>query len=353
MLLLPHNLYFHIPFCAQKCNYCAFYSHACKKPDWDKYLNEILGEIEFWHKKIGQIEIPTIFFGGGTPSLMPENILEKIISAIGEKFSITPDCEISLESNPGTIDENKLSDFKSMGINRLSVGIQSLDDETLKFLGRIHNANQAIDLLNNAKKLGFNVSADFMYGLPNQSVTDVKNFCKKINELGLNHCSMYELSIEPNTPFYRMNLQMPDNETMAQMYESIDKTLDLPRYEVSNYATPGFECKHNQNIWDGEPYIGFGRGAAGRPFINGTWYEQIGNNEKFEPISARERDVEKIITGMRTTRGVKITDDIDKILNAEFIKSNPDLLVIENDRIKTTKKGLLILDEILLDLIEL
>lgn len=352
-MLKQHNLYFHIPFCAAKCNYCAFYSKACKNPDWDKYLNEILSEIEFWHKKIGQIEIPTIFFGGGTPSLMPEKTLETIISKISEKFLILPNCEISLESNPGTIDKNKLSDFKSIGINRLSVGVQSLDDETLKFLGRIHNTNQAIDLLNNAKKLGLNISADFMYGLPNQSVTDVKNFCKKINELGLNHCSMYELSIEPNTPFSKMNLQMPDNETMAQMYESIDKTLDLPRYEVSNYANPGFECKHNQNIWDGEPYIGFGRGAAGRPFINGTWYEQMGNSEKFEPLSSRERAVEKIITGMRTIRGVKITDDIDKILNAEFIKSNPDLLVIENDRIKTTKKGLLILDEILLDLIEL
>jgi oxygen-independent coproporphyrinogen III oxidase len=350
----PYNLYFHVPFCLARCNYCAFYSNACKNPDWDKYLNGILQEIDFWYKKLGRIEITTIFFGGGTPSLMPADILNKILGSVSEKFYILPDCEISLESNPGTIDSKKLSDFKSIGINRLSVGVQSLDDSELKFMGRIHNAQQAIDLLESAQNMDMRTSGDFIYGLPNQSVNEVVNLCKKINHLGLKHCSMYELSIEPNTPFAKMNLQMPDNETMAEMYEAIQETLKLPRYEVSNYATPGFECKHNQNIWDGEPYIGFGRGAAGRVFINETWYEQLGNNEKFEPISNSERAVEKIMTGMRTTTGVKMTSDVREIINFEFITKNPDLLFIKPDnRITTTEKGILILDELLVNLIKL
>lgn len=349
----PHNLYFHVPFCAAKCNYCAFYSHACKTPDWNGYCDGILKEINFWHNKLGNVEIPTIFFGGGTPSLMPATILNKIIKSVSEKFYISKDCEISLESNPGTIDSNKLANFKSVGINRLSVGIQSLDDSALKFLGRIHNVRQATDLLESAKNLGMRVSADFIYGLPNQSVEDVEDLCKKINFLGLKHCSMYELSIEPNTPFANMNLQMPDNETMAQMYEIINQTLKLPRYEVSNYASHGEECRHNKNIWDGAPYIGFGRAAAGRPLIDDIWYEQLGNNEKFEPISNAERAVEKVLTGMRTIVGLKLTPDVCEIIDFEFIKNNPDLLFIKPDnRITTSDKGMLILDELLVNLIK-
>ena len=328
----PHNFYFHVPFCASKCNYCAFYSHACKNPDWNKYTDGIISEINFWHNKFGNIQIPTIFFGGGTPSLIPSANLAKIFEEIRNKFSVLPDCEISLEANPGTIDKNKLNEFKSIGINRLSVGVQSLDDEILKFLGRIHNSDQAIKLLNNAKDLGLNVSGDFMYSFPGQSVTDVKKLCTQINSLELNHCSVYELSIEPNTPFAKMQLQTPNNETMAQMYETIQENLNIPRYEVSNYTNPGFECKHNQNIWNGEPYIGFGDGACGRPLINNQWYEQLGNNQKLELISTRERAVEKIMTGMRTANGVKITDDIDNILNTEFINKNPDMVKIKNNK---------------------
>lgn len=349
----PHNLYFHVPFCAAKCNYCAFYSHACKTPDWNGYCDGILKEINFWHNKLGNVEIPTIFFGGGTPSLMPATILNKIIKSVSEKFYISKDCEISLESNPGTIDSNKLANFKSVGINRLSVGIQSLDDSALKFLGRIHNVRQATDLLESAKNLGMRVSADFIYGLPNQSVEDVEDLCKKINFLGLKHCSMYELSIEPNTPFANMNLQMPDNETMAQMYEIINQTLNMPRYEVSNYASHGEECRHNKNIWDGAPYIGFGRGAAGRPLVDNIWYEQLGNNEKLEQISNAERAVEKVLTGMRTIVGLKLTPDVCEIIDFEFIKNNPDLLFIKPDnRITTSDKGMLILDELLVNLIK-
>ena len=302
--------------------------------------------------KIGKINIPTIFFGGGTPSLMPVKTFEKIINCIKDSFALDENCEITLESNPGTIDKNKLCDLVSLGVNRLSVGVQSLKDDELKFLGRIHNVKQAIDLLNVAQDMGLRVSADFIYGLPNHNVKTVIDLCNDINKLELNHVSLYELTIEKNTPFGKKNLKMPDNETMADMYIAIGEHLSLPRYEVSNYATPGFECRHNQNIWNGDAYIGTGRGAAGRVFINNIWYEQRGNNELFEPISNDTRAMEKILTGLRTIRGVKLTDDVKNQIDFNWVNAHKDLVEIENEYLHTSEHGLLILDEITADIIK-
>ena len=351
-MAVAHNIYIHVPFCVSKCNYCAFYSFACSNPDWDKYSNDICGEIKFWSMKIGKINIPTIFFGGGTPSLMPVKTFEKIINCVKDSFILDENCEITLESNPGTIDKNKLCDLVSLGVNRLSVGVQSLKDDELKFLGRIHNVKQAIDLLNVAQDMGLRVSADFIYGLPNHNVKTVIDLCNDINKLELNHVSLYELTIEKNTPFGKKNLKMPDNETMADMYIAIGEHLSLPRYEVSNYATPGFECRHNQNIWNGDAYIGTGRGAAGRVFINNIWYEQRGNNELFEPISNDTRAMEKILTGLRTIRGVKLTDDVKNQIDFNWVNAHKDLVEIENEYLHTSEHGLLILDEITADIIK-
>jgi oxygen-independent coproporphyrinogen-3 oxidase len=347
-----HNIYIHVPFCMSKCNYCAFYSVACNKPDWEKYAKNICQEIKFWAEKLGKTEVPTIFFGGGTPSLMPIKIFEQIMKCVHDNFSIAKDCEITLESNPGTLDKDKLSDFVSFGINRLSVGVQSLKDEELSFLGRKHSVGQAKDLLSVAQNMGLRVSADFIYGLPNHNVQSVIDLCHGINKLGLNHVSMYELTIEKNTPFGKMNLKMPDNDTMAQMYTAIPKCLSLPRYEVSNYATPGEECRHNQNIWNGDAYIGIGRGAAGRVYMNGIWYEQRGNNELFEPITDDTRVIEKILTGLRTMRGVKLTPDVKSKINFDWLKSHKDLVEINSEYLHTTDQGLLILDDLTVDLIK-
>lgn len=348
-----HNIYIHVPFCIAKCNYCAFFSRACATPDWEKYENDIISEINSWEKILGKICVPTIFFGGGTPSLMPVKTFDKIINTIKNKFNIYANCEITIEANPGTLDKQKLTDFHNAGVNRLSIGIQSFDNDKLKFLGRIHNCTQAMNLLENANKLNLRTSADFIYGLPNETVSDVINTCKKINEIGLKHCSMYELTIEPNTPFGKMNLQMPSNEEMADMYIAIKDTLNLSRYEVSNYAIRGEECRHNQNIWDGNAYIGIGSGAAGRIFFNNDWYEQKGANEKFEKMSNTERAIEKLITGLRQVRGVIIDTDIKNIINQDFITKHPDLLhITENNRLATTEKGMLLLDDLLLNLVK-
>jgi len=351
-MAVSHNIYIHVPFCAAKCNYCAFYSLPLPNPDWEKYADGICGELKFWSQKFGKIKIPTIFFGGGTPSLMPCQIFERIMRCIFDCFVVDSGCEITLESNPGTLDRQKLSEFVAIGVNRLSVGVQSLNDDELLFLGRRHNARQSRDLLIAAQNMNLCVSADFIYGLPNHNEKSVIDLCNEINKLGLSHASLYELTIEKNTPFWKKNMDMPDNETMANMYIAIGENLSLPRYEVSNYAAPGCECRHNQNIWNGDAYIGIGRGAAGRVFINNTWYDQRGNNELFEPIDNDTRAVEKIITGLRTMRGVKLTDDVKKQIDFDWMNTHKDLVAIENEYLHTTAKGLLILDDITTDLIK-
>ncbi len=325
---------------------------ANPNPDWQKYADNICQELRFWSEKLGKIKVPTIFFGGGTPSLMPVMIFERIINCIKDNFDIDNNCEITLESNPGTIDKNKLSDFVLAGVNRLSVGVQSLKDEELLFLGRKHNVKQATDLLDIAKNMNLRVSADFIYGLPNHNEESIVDLCRRINNLDLKHVSMYELTIEKNTPFGKMNLNMPDNETMAKMYMEISEYLSLPRYEVSNYAIPGDECRHNQNIWNGDAYIGIGRGAAGRVMMDGIWYEQRGANELFEPISNETRAIEKILTGLRTMRGVKLTDDVKSKINFDWVNSHKDLVEINNEYLHTTHQGLLILDDLTVDLIK-
>ena len=351
-MTVPHNIYIHVPFCMSKCNYCAFFSHACANPDWRAYTDGILSEIDYWASILGKITVPTVFFGGGTPSLMPTDNFAEIMTRIRDRFNLATDTEITIESNPGTLDATRLNEFIVAGVNRLSIGVQSLTDNELQFLGRRHTVADALRLIDDAMSRKIRVSADFIYGLPGHTAKSVEKLCRDINKIGLQHCSMYELTIEPNTPFGKMNLEMPTNTEMADMYNIIGETLNLPRYEVSNYATPGQECRHNQNVWDGDAYIGIGTGAAGRVFWNGVWYEQLGDGIRFEPMASVARATEKIITGLRTTRGLLLAPDIKNALNIEYAKQNPDLVEIVDGRIRTTKKGMLILDDLLLNLVK-
>jgi len=353
LMNVPHNIYIHVPFCISKCNYCAFFSRACAAPDWNLYAEKIIDEIKHWHNMLGRIAVPTIFFGGGTPSLLPTKIFAKIINTIRENFELFDDAEITIEANPKTLDAIRLREFCDAGVNRISIGVQSFDDEKLRFLGRAHNADDARRLIDIAMAQVKNVSADFIYGLPSDSVDDVKKVCDKINKIGLPHCSMYELTIEPNTPFGKMNLQMPSNETMAEMYMAIAKNLKLHRYEVSNYAADGFECRHNQNVWDGAPYIGIGAGGAGRILIDNIWYEEMGDGKLFRPLSDSERAIERVITGMRTRRGVLLDDTAEKIIDIEFAKSNPNVIEFATgNRIRATNAGILVLDNLIQRLVK-
>jgi len=284
--------------------------------------------------------------------LMPTKNFTKIMDAIHKNFDVDPDAETTIEANPGTLDDKKLGEFCAAGINRLSIGVQSFDDEKLKFLGRIHTAREARVLIDSGLRRKIRVSADFIYGLPGEGVDDVIKTCEVINKIGIQHCSMYELTIEPNTPFGKMNLDMPRNETMAEMYIAIGENLHLPRYEVSNYAIIGHECRHNQNIWDGAPYIGIGNGAAGRVFLDGVWYEELGGGKMFQPMTNDARAIERVITGMRTMRGVRVDDSVKKILNIEFAKSHSDMITFSNDRIIATNAGILVLDDLIEKLVK-
>lgn len=347
-----HNIYIHVPFCVARCKYCAFFSRACRAPNWDEYADSIIGEVEHFSQILGRVRVPTVFFGGGTPSLMPAGIFTKIMDAIRKNFDMDANAEITIEANPGTMDKNKLGEFCAAAVNRISIGVQSFDDDKLKFLGRIHNANEAMNLIDAAMQRDIRVSADFIYGLPGDTVDDAIKTCDEINKIGLKHCSLYELTIEPDTPFGKMNLNMPDNDTMAEMYIAIENTLNIPRYEVSNYAAAGQECRHNQNVWDGEPYIGIGNGAAGRVFMNGVWYEELGAKKMFQPMSDDARAIERVITGMRTMRGVRVDAATEKILNLEFAKSHSDMLMFSGDRLHATKSGILVLDDLIEKLVK-
>ena len=351
-MIPAHNIYIHVPYCAAKCRYCAFFSHACANPDWSTYAANICLEIRAWRDRMDRISVPTVFFGGGTPSLMPTQIFEQIIKALRQSFDIASNAEITIEANPGTIGPDKLRDFVTIGLNRLSIGVQSLNDEELRYLGRIHSAHDALKLIDAALKIGLRTSADFIYALPGWDKKNVRSLCQQINDLGLRHCSLYELTIERGTPLAQENPIMPDNDSMADMYNAIGETLALPRYEVSNYAAPGEECRHNVNVWDGEPYIGIGRGAAGRVLIDGTWHEQTGGPDGIcTPISDTTRAVERIITGMRTTRGTRIDDITNRILAWEYIDAHPELVTRHGNRLRTTERGRLILDDLLVNLV--
>lgn len=283
--------------------------------------------------------------------MMPTNYFSEIIARIHNRFDVAPRAEITIESNPGTLDAVRLDEFIAAGVNRLSIGVQSLNDDELGFLGRRHNVADAMRLLDAAMARNIQVSADFIYGLPGHNAKTVEKLCRDINKIGLTHCSMYELTIEPNTPFGKMNLDMPTNDEMADMYNTVGDTLAIPRYEISNYATPGHECQHNQNVWDGGAYIGIGRGAAGRVFINNTWYEQLGVGERFNAMTARARATEKILTGLRQTRGLLLAPDVENALDFEYIKQNPELVEIAHNRVHATKRGMLVLDDLILNLV--
>ena len=217
----PHHLYIHVPFCASKCNYCAFYSVACDAPDWNNYAAQIIGEIKYWAERIGRAPMPTIFFGGGTPSLMPTDTFARIMDAVRENFDVAPDAETTLESNPGTIDAGRLREFQRAGVNRLSVGVQSFDDDVLQFLGRRHSSADARRLIAYAADSGMRASGDFIYATPGQTVRDVENMCRGILDMGLRHASLYELSIEPGTPFAAQKIQSAPNDTAFDASDNI------------------------------------------------------------------------------------------------------------------------------------
>ena len=269
--LLPSSAYIHIPFCKRKCAYCDFLSFASSEELIGEYVDALLREISLtpsWFSS-SRKALKTIYFGGGTPSLLPTDQVRRVLDALSEVFGISDDCEITLEVNPGTVDEAKLRSYRKAGINRLSLGIQSLDDTVLSELGRIHDAKTAKAAVIEAKRAGFtNISCDMMLGIPGQTLESVRETVRFLTENNIPHISLYSLILEEGTPMYaRYGGDIEKYVTQEQDREMYHLVLsDLVRdgyihYEISNMAKPGYESRHNTMYWRAEPYYAFGAGA--------------------------------------------------------------------------------------------
>lgn len=326
------GIYIHIPFCQKKCNYCDFLSAPPRKQGEQKRYAEALGrEIQREAKGYEGYRADTLFFGGGTPSLLQEDELERLMAALREGFQIEADAEITMEVNPGTVSRAKLECYRRLGINRLSIGLQSADDEELKELGRIHSWQDFLTTWQAVRECGFtNVNVDLMSALPGQTKEGYENTLMKVLALRPEHISAYSLIIEEETPFYsRFGSggeeagRLPDEEEERLMYERTGELLlehGYERYEISNYSRPGFSCKHNIGYWTGKEYLGLGLGAssliAHRRFSrerNLTAYidkvmAEEGTVVWQESLSRQEEMAEFMFLGLRLTQGISLEE---------------------------------------------
>ena len=261
----PLELYVHIPFCIRKCAYCDFVSGPGTKAMQKEYEEALLAEIDA-AEETAEREVISVFFGGGTPSAVDAGMLARVMEKLRSKYVFSEDAEITLEANPGTLDAEKLKCYRKSGFNRISIGCQSVHDEELKRLGRIHTFAEFQESFALARDAGFaNINVDLMSGLPEQSEEKWEESLRTIAELSPEHISAYSLIVEPGTPFAEQKLDLPDEDTEREMYARTAEILaeyGFFQYEISNYAKPGYECKHNMVYWTGGEYIGFGIGAS-------------------------------------------------------------------------------------------
>jgi oxygen-independent coproporphyrinogen-3 oxidase len=266
----PLSLYVHVPWCVRKCPYCDFNSHTGRgELPLAAYVDALLADLEFDLPLVWGRTIRTVFFGGGTPSLLPAELVDRFLQQASSRVRFAPDCEITLETNPGTSEYGKLADYRAAGVNRLSFGVQSFDDGCLERLGRIHNAAQAANAIRQAQEAGFEeLNLDLMYALPGQDPAMAARDVERAIELAPTHISHYQLTLEPNTVFVaRPPKNIPDDDLAWDMQEHCQAMLagaGYEHYETSAYARPGHRCAHNLNYWRYGDYLGIGAGAHGK-----------------------------------------------------------------------------------------
>ena len=336
------GLYVHIPFCRRKCRYCSFVS-GCDLTLIPRYIDCLIQEIVECNAPSTAL-VDSIFFGGGTPSLLTVDQFDRILAAIKGKFALTNDCEITTEANPDSLTLPWLKGVRSLGFNRISIGVQSLDDDCLSSIGRLHDKEQAIRAIQESTKVFDNVNADYMVGLPSQTPERVGEEIGQLIDLGIKHLSCYSLILEEDTPICRDvaagRVRLPDEDQTVDLYERASETLaahGLYRYEISNFAYPGYECRHNANCWRMHPYYGFG--AAAHSFVEGLRYynmdsvrEYIAKIEMGESTKRSEgtntrldRINETIMLALRTTKGLDIASFNDQF-GVDFITEYADVL---------------------------
>lgn len=359
------SAYIHIPFCKQKCHYCSFISFP-KLEKKEQYLIALKKQIQTEYK--GE-ELKTLYFGGGTPSLLKPEEIKKVINL----FNLANDAEITLELNPETVNEKYFQELTNTRINRLSIGSQSFNDEILRTIGRRHKADDITRTVKEAQNSGFkNISLDFIYGLPNQTIENFIEDLKKATELNIQHISLYGLKIDEDCYFAKFPPKnLADDEMQSTMYLNAIETLTslgFEHYEISNFCRTNKSSRHNVTYWQNEEYYGFGLAAHG--YINGIRYSNITNLSDYlnnpcekdykQTLSTQEQLEEEIFLGLRLTKGINIKE-IEKKFSINFHKKYShiiqkykadNLLDIENDYIKFTKEGILVSNYILADFIE-
>lgn len=366
------GIYVHIPFCKQKCYYCDFVSYSNKCEQVENYINAIKKEISSYDFK--KYNVTTIYIGGGTPSYIDSKQIKSILELIKAKLKKNKkkfeDIEITIEVNPGTVTEEKLQDYKEVGINRISIGLQTTNDTLLKQIGRIHTYQEFLNTYNLAKEIGFgNINVDLMLGLPNQTIENLKDSLNEVIKLNTNHISVYSLIIEEGTPIAKLlddgKLELPDEEQERRMYWYVKNFLELNgynHYEISNFAKRGKESKHNINCWNQEQYIGIG--AAAHSYMNNVRYSNTSNLEEYiknikegnieknrkieEKQTLEEKRNEFMMLGFRKIEGVDISKFKERFVeNPIFLyreKLNKlveeGLIEIDLNNIRLTNKGL-------------
>ena len=375
------SLYVHWPYCEAKCPYCDFNSHVNESINVDNwiasYKNQILAmKEELVENNINFNCLNAIFFGGGTPSLMPLKIIESIINISKDIFGFQKDIEITLEANPSSYNSKNFIKLKQIGVNRLSLGVQSLNDKYLKFLGRLHDFRDIKSSLNDASEIFDNISVDLIYAFHDQKlcewVNELEIFLKTFN---LQHLSLYQLTIEEGTKFHKEYknglIKVIDNDIAAEFYNISNKVLsdfNFMQYEVSNYAKQGFKCRHNLNYWKSENWIGVGPGAYGRLWFSNTNLKRIEyqnyNNPKtwlsknllkpeFEKITELEMDVfdaDTLTMGLRLSDGIEISKLKNKsIININSLKKleNDEIVSLENNILKVNENHMIKLNSII------
>ena len=369
------SIYIHIPFCRHKCIYCDFYSIITDE-SINEYIAALCQEIEYYSVQ-NNYEVETIYFGGGTPSLLSANQIENILNHIRKNFYVQPNAETTIETNPGTVDLQKLIDFRQIEINRISIGVQTFDENELKFLTRIHDKNSAVETVLCAQKSGFeNINIDLIFNLPGQTKNIWKQNLEKAIELPITHISTYSLILERGTILNKMVLDgkvvLQDDDYDADLYEyTIDflTKKGFIQYEVSNFCKSGFECLHNLNYWQHKNYLGFG--TSSHSFLdNKRWWnysslkmyiENIKRKKtavrSFEILNINELEQEHIMLAMRG-KGINIKEFINKFGEDFFIRNKNHLdeivskgyLIQTDEFFRLTQKGFLVCDEILINL---
>ena len=360
------GIYVHIPFCKRKCDYCDFISYSNKDSKIEEYIEAVRKEIEL--QKI-KSEITTVYIGGGTPSYIESKYIKEIMWSIRQK-NLSPNAEITIEVNPGTVTLEKLKDYKETGINRLSIGLQTTQDGLLKQIGRIHNYEQFLETYQMARKLGFqNINIDLMLGLPNQRIKDLKESLDSVIELQPEHISVYSLIVEDGTPIANKidagDLELPEEELERNMYWYVKNTSELNgynHYEISNFAKQGYESKHNMNCWNQQEYIGIGLAAHSYrditrysnteslgEYIRNVQKENLERNRIIHEIQ-KEDDTKKeyMILGLRQIDGIQISKFKEKFVdNPIYLYRNElkklcdaYLISIDDDNIRLTNKGI-------------